>query len=583
MKKIFPKILIVISVVALGLIAFFSVEGAKNSSLIDVTVMSDVHFVSQKLFTADNYSAFATEDKMEHLSEAVMNSVADEIIAKKPRYLLISGDLTERGDRISHEELAKVLKRIENGGTNVYVINGNHDVPTNYYSLGNKVSASEFKEIYADFGYNEALSVFPGTLSYTADIAETHRLIAVDNIEYYVDSEGEIKKSALSAPHEEWIKEQAAKCKEEGRIPVIISHVPFKDHFPKAIASVNDKSNYIDLAEALADVGAHYAFTGHLHLEDIKTVESSEGNVFYDIASPSMIHYPCTYRSVKLFDDGIDVKTVKNDYIDEKYLSEFSPEEERREIAEGLQKYCVKHMKQEITTAVDGLDKPYGILGSVVSGGGTTAEAAKLALRTVQKTLTAPLYIKDEKSGETSLERLMADYDIALPVTEYKNVMDMSTVYASSIFTGEKPLRDPEKEMIGYIAYFLIYNINEQRGEFNAIVPEINLDIDMKKLVTEGKLECYDSGLVPLVFTVVGDNDLGSFVKGIIGESFDGLQSFKGVIDVFANGAVAGITDYFSGKEILLNSLIYDGVLARYAPELTSRELSSSELRIIFN
>lgn len=577
MKKGLAITFVALILAGLTALTGVAIDTAYEAQYVDVTVMSDVHFVSQKIFTADNYDYYENEDKMEHISEAIFNSAADAVIASAPDYLLISGDLTERGDRLSHEELAKVLKRIEAAGVSVFVIDGNHDLPTNYSQLDKKIDFNEFKEIYADFGYAEAVSVFYGSLSYSANIGKTHRLIAIDNIGYYYDKQGEVYKTPMGERHKQWIEEQIELCKTDKRIPVIMSHVPFKDHFPKSVADMRDSDAYIAMAKYFADNGANYAFTGHLHLQDVKKVTSDSGNDFYDIGNPSMIHYPCSYSNVKLSKNGVDVSEKRNDSVDEKYLCDVTPERVKEELKQGLQSYAVKHMRQEIIAAVEKLDTESGLFGEIISKGGDRAEALKSAVKAAKVTLSSPIYMKDEKDGEISMERVMKTYGVDIPSIEYKTVYEASTVYAASVFSGDDALDGkPEFDMIKYVFYYLMYNLNAVSDEFAAINPSIPINIDVEKLITTGKLECYDSGIVPFVLSILGDGTGERMVKGMLESSFDGLKGAESIIALFAKGTFTGVTDYFSGKEIDVDELIYDGVFNRYAPELKGREYGGS-------
>ncbi len=84
--------------------------------------------------------------------------------------------------------LPEKLREIEEAGVPVYVIPGNHDI--------NKPDAGEYfgdqenrcgecdigriREIYADFGYNEAKSEAPDSLSYLVELNDTTWLMMLD-------------------------------------------------------------------------------------------------------------------------------------------------------------------------------------------------------------------------------------------------------------------------------------------------------------------------------------------------------------------------------------------------------------------
>jgi len=573
MKKANRKFILILGIIITVFAAVTILFGCSGKG-IKIVVMSDVHLLSQELFTDENYLKYAEADKMEHISEAIMRTVADKL-PRETKYLLISGDLTENGDEESHLVLAGILKEIENRGTEVFVINGNHDVATKSASIGVKSSGERFKEIYADFGYNQAVAAFDGSLSYAADLGKTHRLIAVDNIEYFYDAAGEIKKSSLGDTHKKWIMEQIKRCKTDKRVPVLMSHVPFKNHFPKIVASLQDKQDYIDMTKEFADNGAHYAFTGHLHVQDIQKIVSESGNVFYDISTPSAVHFPSEYREVKLKKDGLETVAVKIDEVKEEYLSDFVSEEDREALKEGLHSYCTAFMKRELNKAVANLDKPYGRLGSFVSGDGASAKAVRLAVQTAQEALNAPIY-KEDENGNVSIERVMDMYGVTVPETGYKTLMDAAVSYASSVFSCEWQLKDkPERELIGQFVYYYLYQLNQKSGEFKEIFPEYTLNIDMEKLVNTGILECYDSDFVDILVAAV---DIPIDLK----DGFGPLASLQPLISALTGGAADGITDYFTDKEIRLYDLMYDGVLGKYAPEMTEKEITDYKFEVSF-
>ncbi len=580
MKRVFGIILTAVMLLLLVGVGVFSVVGASSPAVVRLTVLSDVHFVTQERFTADNYEGYATEDKMEHLSEAVVRTLADEIAESDTRYLLVSGDLTEDGDRASHEALAGVFRQLESRGVNVFVINGNHDVPTNVSSLGYKIAPKEFSEIYSEFGYNEAVSLCPGTLSYSANIGNDYRLIAVDNISYYYNDIADPKPS-LSMAHEMWIKEEIKNAKAEGRRPFLMSHIPFKEHFPKLISAFTGNAAYVTMAKEFADMGANFAFTGHLHINDIQEVKSDSENIFYDVAAPSMIHYPCTYREVNLFPNKVDVTTAEIDYVNEEYLSEYSPIAEREALKKGLQSYCVDHLRQALSTVVSGLDSPSGLLGSLLSGTGDSAEVMQIVATVAKESLYAPLYIEDEDGDTDSIERVMDSYGVDIPKVDYLNVVDISPVYAACVFRDEGKLKDKDTtEIIEPFLYYVLHRLNEVSPEIEDITG-VSLNIDVAHLIETGDLECYDSGIVPLVTALLEDEGgVIDMVLPIIKSDFSGVASLQPIIDGLFDGALVGITDYIGTKEIRLHDLIFEGLFLSYAPEVYERAIPGEELTI---
>ena len=81
---------------------------------------------------------------------------------------------------------------MEKDGIQVVVIPGNHDINNRNAAsfdgrsrqMAEAVSANEFAEIYNDFGYDEALSRDPASLSYTYDLGPDMRLLMLDSCQY---------------------------------------------------------------------------------------------------------------------------------------------------------------------------------------------------------------------------------------------------------------------------------------------------------------------------------------------------------------------------------------------------------------
>ncbi len=77
----------------------------------NIAVISDLHIVSDSYFTSSqSFDYYKSQDKLLHLSEAILKTMADEVIShKKIKTVLIPGDLTEIGDRVSHQAVATAL------------------------------------------------------------------------------------------------------------------------------------------------------------------------------------------------------------------------------------------------------------------------------------------------------------------------------------------------------------------------------------------------------------------------------------------------------------------------------------------
>ncbi len=331
--SVFLALLMALSVLPLGLVGV-----SAASAPLRVATLSDLHYFAQadmgnkdEGFTA----AMATNNalQMDGILDSVFAALEKSARENGLQAVLIAGDLTYNGEKTGHEALAARLKAFEEeSGLSVYVINGNHDVNNpeatkyiadedgNYYwEYADTVTAEEFKTIYADFGYNEAISVYEppvgeeaGALSYSASLGDGYRLIAIDAGKYSPDSTdagiyeretgGKISDSLMT-----WILAQLEEAKQAGEIPIGMTHWNLGDqnYFSTVALQGFVMDDWQAAAETLADAGMHFVFTGHTHDTDISSVVSDNGETLYNITTCSLGNYPNQYRET-VFTPGAD-------------------------------------------------------------------------------------------------------------------------------------------------------------------------------------------------------------------------------------------------------------------------------------
>lgn len=321
-------------------------EGELNFGLI-----SDIHYFPNSL-KGNNCKAF-TDFSFNKSKEYTENNsllanaldgftrMADE---DKPEFVLIPGDLTKDGEYEGHVELASKLEAFEReSGISVFVINGNHDVRnsnTNTFENGVKEKArktepTEFREIYKNLGYDLAIDTFTpdegcegGMLSYTADLGDAFRLIAVDGCIYSADNGSEdnehLTDGLIGDKLLEWVSDEAHKAEAEGRAPVVLQHhnlIPHMD-IEEATFFAFVVPDWQRIADTYADAGIHYVFSGHLHASDTVSYVSDNGETITDVLVPTLTSYPNYFKTGKLAAKGsgeISLDLVNHD------IDEFQP------------------------------------------------------------------------------------------------------------------------------------------------------------------------------------------------------------------------------------------------------------------
>ena len=313
MKKVLSIILSVI--MALSVLCVGVCAEEKND--LSFAVASDLHYSApeEELEKTNDDPIFwhATRRcEMENETGLIIDEFLNQCVESDDvEYVLISGDLANRGRSRSEDHLviAQKLRDFEKkSGKEVYVINGNHDA-----SNDQATTLARFKEIYAEFGYDHALTTRADDCSYTADLGEKYRLIALDS-----NHETKSTEDGMTADRLKWVKEQAELAKEDGRYPIVMMHHNLLDHLPiQRVLSRNFIVKFhFTTAELFADWGIKTVFTGHEHCSDATVYTSALGNKLYDFATTSLAMYPLEYRVVKYNDNEIKYETRSVDKID---------------------------------------------------------------------------------------------------------------------------------------------------------------------------------------------------------------------------------------------------------------------------
>ncbi|MFB1049719.1 metallophosphoesterase [Paraliobacillus sp. JSM ZJ581] len=265
-------------------------------------VTTDWHYLDESL--TDNGKAFqqyleSGDGKQLQDMDVILDTFAFEVKVAKPDIVIISGDLTNNGEKSSHEAVAKRLTSLENSGTSVYVIPGNHDINNPWARKFNEteqvkvetITANEFSSIYQAFGYQEAISIDPSSLSYLAAPSEYVWLLMLDTNHYKNNKNKGFPElnGSLSTNTIDWIKACYAYAKENNAQIIPVMHHNLAEHNE----AFNDGYT-IDNKKQVTKLFQRYAtplvLSGHIHAQNIhKTKE------IYDIATSGLSVYPQQY------------------------------------------------------------------------------------------------------------------------------------------------------------------------------------------------------------------------------------------------------------------------------------------------
>ncbi len=282
---------------------------------IKIAIISDIHYMDKSLLVKDGpaFQAYLAKDpKLLEYSSAIFDAAIQDIVSKKPDLVLIPGDLTKDGERISHEKVAQQLRYLNRQGIKVLVTVGNHDVnnpeTSRYISDRIKqtptVSADRIPFIYATCGYNDALSRDPNSLSYVNEPVPGLWIITIDANRYAENTDKCITGGVIKPETLAWVLEQLAAAQAGGKTVIGMMHHGLVEHY-QGQNSV-DPGYVIENPEAdinsLIDAGLKIILTGHYHATDI-TKKTHDGKFVFDVETGSTVTYPCTYRMLTISGD----------------------------------------------------------------------------------------------------------------------------------------------------------------------------------------------------------------------------------------------------------------------------------------
>ena len=295
-------------------------------------IISDPHLLSPELVVpgAAIDAADAAETKMMAHSDDIMRAITDSVIAIQPAFVLITGDLTNNGERMSHERMVQHLDRMAQHGIQPLVIPGNHDCNNPYakrYDGDNTLPATtvtreEFVQLYSNYGYGEGFQRDPASLSYCCEPVKGVVVIGIDSnmdelnkltsrgdsVDNY-NNGGRIKPETL-----QWVIDVASKAHKKGKSIIAMMHhhlVPHFDQEDKLLGNYIIK-DYDNITQQLIQAGVHVVFTGHLHVTDAATYHNGEySDSIVDVGTGSASCYPFAMRVATLTDKkrSLDIDT----------------------------------------------------------------------------------------------------------------------------------------------------------------------------------------------------------------------------------------------------------------------------------
>ena len=271
--------------------------------------LSDIHYYSPKLGTTGRAYELRSGADQKCLAEsgailtAALRTLADGDIDA----LVISGDVSNDGERVSHEE-ARALLEAFNKKKPLYMITSTHDWCTDGNARrfsGDEVfhdvqtlDAPALDAFYKEFGADRLVAEYEtgkGFHSRCFQVSEALRLLAVND-----DMDAEGGKSGYSEAHLQWMEEQIRAAKAAGNDVIATEHHLLLPNVSPLINKGQSIGDQYTAAQRLADAGLRLIFVGHSHFQRTSSYTSPAGNTITQVNVGSLTGYPAPIVYVEI-------------------------------------------------------------------------------------------------------------------------------------------------------------------------------------------------------------------------------------------------------------------------------------------
>ena len=469
-------------------------------------VMSDIHYISEEMMLEQ------TEPKY-RLKHAVSKAALDTAAGLEDiDTILITGDLTNDGDAISHDELVRLLRDVKAKGKRVYVLTATHDYRFNRsYTVKHGASVKynatpwdlpwfdkdsfdyktivhdEFKqlsaeqcvpplekvycptelwEVYREFGRDDAISVCEQAYSYCVELDKNTWCLMLND--GFRDVDAMRNTSATYSPEcYRWIESMVKQARQKGIFIFACTHHPLVPPVPGyKIGGTDRNMRSAVICHILADIGIPLVFSGHTHFADVAFGSSDRGNILCNITTPSACFLPPQFRTAQLdaaqgkislrsipvpVPEGINLteKTLKEHYTKE-FIEEY--------------RHKISAMKPPLNKIIMGatVKKLYPLCRGAC--GMTREEYMRIKGKSVFDILIA-----------AAVNMQCGDGEFTPDTPEYKFMMGMCAFIDSIIST--QPFKDLSGKLKGYSVSQIV-----EPMLFNNYIPDNDADFDFTKL-----------------------------------------------------------------------------------------------------
>lgn len=333
-------------------------------------LITDTHIFARALGTqGEAFEKFDKYGSTCHKASGALFDAAAKLMLNdgECNTVLVCGDISDNGQYLSNIEASGRLKALQDGGKRLIAITATHDYTSDgrypdrvidsfSFDGGSVVPArgtkrSELDGFYGQFGKDGALSVHADSGSYCVQLQEGYRLLCLND-----DGDGVI--CGYSSSCMDWIHENITEAQAAGDFIFAMTHHPVVP--PSPVFPLVSKRDMLKDYEAVADTFAKWGltliFTGHTHVQCIRSRKTPCGRTFYDVGTGALVSYPVPVRKVEISQNTVKIKTL--------FPETFEMDSKIYSVSE----YTKKRFDSTVYGAIDGARHDIDRLAAVLNG-----------------------------------------------------------------------------------------------------------------------------------------------------------------------------------------------------------------------
>lgn len=239
---------------------------------VELIIANDIHYISPEIngYTVEDGTGIhyhmPRDGKLVNYIVEITDAFLAEVIERKPKALILAGDLTMDGAVVSHEELVSKLTAVKDAGIDLLIIPGNHDVDSTAVDYSEETlkateaaDSAKFIELYEPL-MPKTVSRDSVSMSYIYQASEKLRVLMLDTNTY---GKCYAKDETLK-----WIEEELKAAQDEGISVIAVSHQNLYAH-NNLLSFQYELYNSKKLLELYEKYSVKCNFSAHIHIQSI--------------------------------------------------------------------------------------------------------------------------------------------------------------------------------------------------------------------------------------------------------------------------------------------------------------------------